>query len=239
MKKIGTLISLFILIASSKAHARKCIKDVFSTGLSFDSTTISASKNDPKATLASTQGYGIQASWIIYCPDQQIEYSPYLKHTRYQFEDVKKNSSFNSTSDSNALNTVGIKVTLPKPVSKYYGEIPLDFSIKESIGLKSGTTHLWDEKYMNAKMTAGYNFHLWQKTHQNLVVFFKLGPLAGLSEGAGLGGTAEVGSSYFRKINRKASFKANLFYSYSKQGLEVLDLSSQELGLQSNIVFRL
>ena len=108
MYKVFAFLFLISLSSSAFSFADGCIKDIASVGLSTDSAAYQASESGSAAMVLSNFGFGVKASWIIFCPQKQIEYGTYLRVRKYDFSDSTTVDGYNNIPDEVTLISTGI-----------------------------------------------------------------------------------------------------------------------------------
>lgn len=237
-KNINVLFLTVILFAPATSFANKCLMNIGSVGASFDSVVYEGKGSGGQADLASTAAYGLKADWIIYCPDNGWEISPYFRYRNYTFDDKVNYSYFNEVPDSINLFSIGTELKIPVMIRERHFEVPIDIEVREEMGFESATSGgVKKMNYVNIKAMGGLRSFLWRVKGHDITGVLKLGALASLSDKAGMGIIYGLSTEYFLKIWETTSIKFDLYYDSYDQDFITFDMTRTELGLRANATF--
>ncbi|MBT7610094.1 MAG: hypothetical protein HN576_10075 [Bacteriovoracaceae bacterium] len=234
------LFSLLSFLIGTPVNAL-CLKDIAAIGLSADSISYTGSKDDETASLSSNLGYGFKMAWMVYCPIKKIELQTYFRARLFSFSDAKKIAIYSGIKESLSLLSFGFTGRKSFSYKKKNFEIPLDIEARQEMGLivlKSDNT-LLQERFVNLKTISGLRYFAWSKGKRDITLMLKVGALTPLSGSAKLGVVYGASVEFFQKIGKVASLRFDLYSDHYDQRLGELSIARAELGLRTNLVFRL
>jgi len=232
---------------SSTVNA-KCLKDIFTVGLSGDSVAYNGKRdNDAKLKIATESGIGFLGAWTIFCPKEAFEVQSYIRLRKYTFDLSKLSNELRGVPESLSLLSFGVEVRKPIFLWKYSFEIPFEVEVREEMGFKvnlssgtGSTGNISKEDYKNLKLMSGLRWFYWSDDKNDLTLVGKLGilfPFAGADD-ATLAYLMGMSAEWYRKLGKKLSIRFDLYYHDYWQDFGTLKMSRTELGARSNLVFR-
>lgn len=245
MKTFLYLITFLIVVNPLSQARAKCVLDVFSAGLSFDSVAYKGSRGARAfATLATESGAGIKGSWFAFCPKKKMEFNTYIRLRFLDFGDANKRSEFSGVTQEEVLPSFGLEGRKQIKLFKRYFEIPLDVELRNELGMiaNDSLSFLISKKYWNAKVMSGLRYFAWRKGKRDITVMGKLGPLIPITsngERTSIGLIYGLSTEYYQKLGKRASLRTDLYYDVYNQDYGNLEMSRRELGIRANIVFRI
>ncbi len=231
MFKIIFLISLISFSAQAD-----CIKDVFKVGAGFDSFVLNGQRGSDELDIVSDSGLSIRGNWIIYCPDSGIEISPYVYMRNYSF------SEFDDGGEIDDYNSFSIGSTFLKAYS--FGDLFIDLFQREELGVgakNNDSSELTDVTYDNIGILGGYGFNYYKGEKMRLDARAAAGILISGDDDFDTGFVLKASTDLLYKLNSKFSLIFDLYLEiYDQENTYVdLDITRQEFGLNSSLLFRL
>lgn len=236
---------LSILVLPMHSASAKCVLDVFSAGLSFDSVAYKGKRGSTAfATLATESGAGIKGSWLAFCPRNKIEFNTYIRLRFLDFGDASESSEFRGVTSEETLPSLGFEARKQVKLFNRYFEIPIDLEVRNELGMIANDTSnfLISKKYWNLKAMSGLRYYAYRRGKRDITIMAKLGPLIPLSsngEETSVGAIYGLSTEYFQRMGKKASLRCDLYYDVYSQDYGNLEMSRRELGLRANVVFRI
>jgi hypothetical protein len=222
----------------------RCVKDIYVGGVSFDSIAYTGSfENGANATLASKTAIGVKGAWIVYCPKIKLELQSYFRLRNYNFAEKDLKDRWNGVDSNIALPSIGLEGRKSVLFFDNMFDLAFDLELRKELGfgIYPGSQMIFREDYSNFKVQLGLRYYLWRKKRHNITVMGKIGPLFPVSGGIdpSVGILYGISGEYYLKINKKLSLRFDLYYDSYKQDFGILRMERVELGVRSNIVFRL
>jgi hypothetical protein len=213
----------------------KCIKGIYSTGLSSDSLVFETSRGANKIQVASEYGMGAKLGTVIYCPHNQLEFTPYVRARLFKFNNSKTVEL--DIDETNLIMSSGLDVRLIK--SKKYEWIG-DSELRQEYYLIPRNNILYNDNYLNLKLALGVRYTLTQDSRADYNVIVKYGALVPVSErdSVDMGNVYEIDLEYFKRMAKDYSVRADLYFSNYEQKISDLNTTRTELGLRINYIFR-
>lgn len=238
MKKIRFIFFLFLSCVSFSLNAQECINDIWDIGLNANSLIYSGEKGNRRSELASSTAAGIRLSRIIYCPENKIEFAPYLTYQRIEFKDAQKINYFRGVTEKLSLITGGLELGVPFRLSEFSFEVPIDFEVRQDMAFYKNIDYLASKNYINIKLMSGIRKKIWKAKTKEITGELKLGILYGVSHAADLGLIYKLNGQYYQKISESTSLKLDFFFTTYNQKFDQQNMSINDLGISSSFVFR-
>lgn len=216
----------------------KCLTDIYSAGVSFDSLVYKIEETSSDyATLSSKSGYGVKLAWFQYCPDSKLEMSEYIRLRTFELDIT--DPVFSGLDKDISLLSFGFEARyFFKDKTELIGEV----EAREDLGFDYDyrTNSIYDSPYMNLKVAGGARYYIKSNKTEDYALSTKLGFMTPLTDTdkADSGYVIDVDLEYFRRIAARYSIRADLYYSFYKQNFDDVDFSRHELGVRANYVFR-
>jgi hypothetical protein len=213
----------------------KCVKGIYSTGISSDSLVFETSKGANNIQVASEYGLGAKLGTVVYCPSNQLEFTPYLRARLFKFKNSKTTDL--SIDETNLILSTGLDVRMIK--SKKYEWIG-DSELRQEYYLVPRNNVLYNDSYLNLKLALGLRYTLTQDSRADYNIIFKYGALVPVSERdtVDMGQVYEIDLEYFKRMAKDYSIRADLYFSNYHQKISDLNTTRAELGLRINYIFR-
>ncbi len=228
------ILILLLILPFNSLYAR-CLSDIFSVGVSGDSLLFESQKNGEKVKVASDYGLGFRAGKIIYCPDQKLEFNPYLRGRFFQFADnTNPNVNIEKT---NFLFSLGLDTRL---VKNRRFEWLSDVEMRQEYFLKDSNGLAVNDKYLNLKAALGLRATLFRDSRADYNIVFKYGGLVPVTErdSVKIGTVYELDLEYFKRMAKDYSIRADVFLSGLDQKISDTTTQRTELGTRLNYIFR-
>ena len=238
---------MIILLSSLSCQGvnAKCLMDIFTLGFSGDSVSYEGVRsNNSSIQLATNFAYGLLGAWTIFCPKDGVEYQTYSRYRQYTFNKKNLNSStFKNVPEQQKLFSFGLEYRKSVSWNEHYFDIPIDVEFREELGfiLDETLAEINPDIYNNIKLESGIRYYYWSDAKNDFTAVLKAGvlyPFGGSSE-ASTSILYGLSTEYFRKWSQKVSLRFDLYYDTYTQSFGDLDMNRIELGLRSNLVFRL
>jgi hypothetical protein len=230
---------LFLFFIITGNVSAKCISDLYTAGLSADSFNyITTDEKENENSIGSTLGLGLKLGKIFYCPKKKLEIYSYYKLRYFNLAEARKRSEFSLLKENVYLNSTGADI---RYLLNRKQELLLDLEAREDYApafLDSARQKIRDDIFLNFKALLGYRHFLKSNRSEDYTASFKLGPLVPIRSGVEVGYLSELNLEYFRRISKKYSTRADVYYSFYEQKAGQINLSRQELGLRYNYLFR-
>jgi len=232
MIKLFLIASIFFTANQALA---KCIKGIYSAGLSSDSLVFETSQGTNKVEVASEYGLGAKLGTVVYCPQNKLEFTPYLRARLFQFKNSK--TATLDIDETNLILSTGLDTRLVK--SKKYEWIG-DSELREEYYLTPKNDVLSNDTYLNLKLALGVRYTLSQDSRADYNVIFKYGALIPVTERdrVDMGNLYEIDLEYFKRMAKDYSIRADLYFSNYDQKISELNTTRTELGFRINYIFR-
>jgi hypothetical protein len=213
----------------------KCIKGIYSAGISGDSLLFETRKGNEFVEVASEYGLGAKLGTVIYCPQNQLEFTPYLRARLFKFENTRKAEL--QIDETNLILSTGLDTRLVK--SKKYEWIA-DSELRQEYYLKARENILYNDDYLNLKLALGVRYTLTKDSRADYNVIFKYGALVPVSDRdiVDMGNVYEIDLEYFKRMAKDYSIRADLYFSNYDQKISDTSTTRSELGLRVNYIFR-
>jgi hypothetical protein len=235
MKKILFLCTIFWIFTAQA----NCIFDIYTAGVSADSFsyTISDQANNENE-IGSTLGLGVKLGQLTFCPQRKLEVYSYYRFRYFNLAEAKKRAEFSQLKENVFLNSLGSDIRfLVKPRQ----ELLLDIEVREDYApafLDESRSRILDEVFFNLKTLIGYRHFLLSNRTEDYTLSAKIGALVPLRSNVDVGRLGELNLEYFRRISRKYSIRADLYFLRSQQDMGKVSLTHQELGARFNYLVR-
>jgi hypothetical protein len=230
------LVTLLYIPLNSYAFMEGCAKDIFKVGASLDSGVFSGERDGKNLDLVSEQGLGIYLNWIVYCPDSELEISPYFYFRNYSFE---KSEDFGDAEDIE-LFTVGVEFAKSFSLFGSKFDAILGIGSREDIILGFDNDQIRKRDIDNNLITIGFRKSLFNLFGASGGFKAHVGVLLPGDDDIGTGFTSRVSTDLHYKLAKKYALVLDLFYDYYDQEEKNADVefSRKELGLGGHFLFR-
>jgi hypothetical protein len=213
----------------------KCIKGIYSTGISSDSLVFETSSGPNAIEVASEYGVGAKVGTVVYCPSNRLEFTPYLRARLFKFKNSKTTEL--NIDETNFILSTGLDTRLVK--TKKYEWIG-DSELRQEYYLRPQNGILQNDTYLNLKLALGVRYTFSRDSRADYNVIFKYGALVPVSErdAVDLGNVYEIDLEYFKRMAKDYSIRADLYFSSYDQNISDLNTTRAELGARINYIFR-